>query len=130
MLIDPVLDAHCFGIADFEEIDRLGLKLDHLAFGKARSPDANWVALVQAKLIHDLWRRKSARVTLRPASTYPLWQIDGSFLSNEFEHADMCIQIGNGRIRNFKVDRQVNVELGWSRPRESDTCEYRRPKQH
>lgn len=58
---------HCFGIADFEEVDALGLDLDELALGEASTPDADWVSLVQAELVHDL---RSNRAKL--AQTIPI----------------------------------------------------------
>lgn len=57
-------DVHGFRVADFEKVHALRLDLDQLALRVAPTNDANRVALVQAKLVHDLWTGRQMRSSL------------------------------------------------------------------
>jgi hypothetical protein len=128
-----VKDVHCLRVAHFEKVDTLSLNLDHLALRVTSSPDADRVALVQSQLIHNLRREEIEESEIRseqndvPDSrrekTNPLWQVDSSFVGDEFEHSDVSVEIGKSRVCNLKRDGELDIKLSWRKVRPVENIE-------
>ena len=85
---------HGLGIGDLEEVNRLSLEFDHLAFLQFATGDSDRVSLIQPQGLH-----------------HPMRQVDATLLGDELEYSTVCGSCGVGRITKLEHPRRFEIHV-------------------